>query len=356
MSIYFIFFMIRYLSICLDASLEQFLGNGDSVSYFGLIKLINSDCLIHFGLIVQKIKKCIISKQELHACVYLNSFIQMHLDFSKKEFISYTKNGFVDYLLKMITLDAFFDFLFQISCCICRFFQELEMKNEMNLVLKHLIESLKEEDSVHQENSKINEVLETLDQISELDQHVIDIDFKIFLELILEKHENYIFEYASFLVSNRNVHEECLDLIPIAFEKMFEILSTDDEIEMISNPFLYLEDILEMIQFDFLPWISKAIKSCANRIMNSTSEEIDSVFKFLIRLIELFGDECEIYISKYKVVPLTIQIINFNTDSIENGFQTRFLVAMSFHRFKLLEMYIPSILKESNKLLNIDRM
>jgi hypothetical protein len=347
--------MIRFLSICLDASLEQFLGNGDSVCYFGLIKLINTDCLIHFGLIVQKIKECIISKQELHACIYLNSFIQMHLDLSKKAFISYTKNGFVDYLLKMIKLDAFFDFLFQISCCICRCFQELEMKNEMNLVLKHLIESLEEEDS-DQEYSKINEVLETLGQISELDQHVIDIDFKYFLELIVEKHENYIFEYASFLVSNRNVHEECLDLIPIAFEKMFETLSTDDEIEKITYPFLYLADILEMIQFDFHPWISKAIKSCVNRIMNCTSEEIDSVFKFLLRLIELFGDECEIYISKYKVVPLTIQIINFDADSIENGFQTKFLVAMSFYRFKLLEMYIPSILKESNRLLNIDRM
>jgi hypothetical protein len=354
--------MFRFLSICLDASLEQFLGNGDSIDYFPLIYLIANHSIIHVELIFQKLKDCMISKQELHACVILNSLTEMHSNLSKEEFIEYTRNGFVDYILKVIKLDSLKSLrLILIFGSICLFLPELGMTKEMNLILQEMIDSLKEEDpNIDESESNIYQIFEYIDQISELN-YKIEIKFKDFLEFILERHEHHIFNFAKLLVFYRLVDEECKDLFPKVFEKMFEILSDDVKVKKMNNPYQNLGCIVELMQFDFHPHISQTIKSSVVHIRNNTNGTSSGAFIFLIRLIEVFGEEIEIYISKYNLVPLTIQIMS-NIDMGNNLFNdeiyypTRFLFSMAFYRFKLLEMHIPSILKVSNKLKSKDKM
>jgi hypothetical protein len=346
--------LIRFLSICLDASLEQFLGNGDLINYSKLIKTISID--LPFDLVFQKLKDSIISKQELHACVILNAFFQMDSTLSKEEFISHTEKGFVDYLLKMIKLDPI-PSLIQISCDICLFLFEFGKTKEMNLILQEMIDSLKEEDPNIDEDSNINIIFEYLTIISDLNAK-IEINFKEFLEFILDRHEYYLFHYTRLLVIYRFAHEE---LIPIVFEILLEILSVEDMLGEINEPYQNLAAILGMIRYDFRPYIAKTIKLSVIYIKKIKNEEVNGVFMFLHKLVEVFGEECEIYISKYNLVPMTIEIMsaNYARNRIfqeELAFPIRFLVIISFNRFKLFENFIPSILKESNKLQSMDRM
>jgi hypothetical protein len=281
----------------------------------------------------------------------------MHSTLSKEEFISYTEKGFVDYLLKMIKLDPIHS-LIQISCDICLFLLEIGMTKEMNLILQEMIDSLKEEDpNIDDEDSNINIIFECLTIISDLNAK-IEINFKEFLEFILDRHEYYLFHYARLLVIYRFAHEE---LIPIVFEIIFEILSVEDMLEEINEPYQNLAAILEMIRYDFRPYIAKTIKLSVIYIRKIKNEEVNGVFMFLHKLVKVFGEECEIYISKYNLVPMTIEVMsaNYARNKIfleELNFSIRFLVIISFNRFKLLENFIPSILKESNKLQSMDRM
>jgi hypothetical protein len=354
--------MFRFLSICLDASIEQFLANGDSIDYFPLIFLIANHSIFYVELIFQKLKDCMISKQELHACVILNSLTEMHSNLSKEEFVEYTRNGFVDYILKVIKLDSLKSLrLIFIFGSICFFLPELGMTKEMNLILQEMIDSLKEEDpNIDEFESNINQIFDFIAQISELN-YKIEINFKDFLEFILERHEHHFFNFAKLLVFYRFVDEECKELFPKVFKKMFEILSDDVKVKEMNNLYQNLGDIVELMQFDFYPYISQTIKSSVFHIRNNTNGTSSGAFLFLIRLVEVFGEETEIFISKYNLVPLTIQImskINMGNNLFKDEiyYPTRFLLSMGFYRFKLLEMHILSILKVSNKLNSKDKM
>jgi hypothetical protein len=72
--------------------------------------------------------------------------------------------------------------------------------------------------------------------------------------------------------------------------------------------------------------IAETIKICLGKFQDLFVESEDDenydldVFTILKTLISVFREECEIYISKYKIVPLMIQFINLEVDDVRIHF------------------------------------
>jgi uncharacterized Tic20 family protein len=350
---------LRILSICLDASVDQFLGNGDSIDYSQIIELMNMDPIFHEEFFAEKVMDCLISKKELTGCIILNCFLNqqnLHSHLLREEFISNTEKGIIDYLLKMMKLVSNQNQLFPICCIIFKDLLSLGREDEMNLVLNEIIESLKNEDSnLNSDDSNILTFMNTLNLITEIDSE-IRLDLKHFLEFIINRHENYLFHFASVLVFYNSFNDD----LPILIEKLMEIISSD-KVEDMNEPFSFFENIVRMIKKDFSPWVSKAFKSSVTYLNNhSISYSMMSVISFLNALVETFGEECEIYITKYNLIPLIIQIIHIYSKSSFDlsllSIPFRFLTDLSFFKMKSLITHVPSILKELKSIQRSEKM
>jgi hypothetical protein len=254
---------------------------------------------------VKEVKKYILSKQELNGCIILNfSLTRGGSKFSKEEFISHTEKGIVDYLVKMLKLDPHYGLLLEFSSLMCVSFSELGMKDEMNLILNEIIESLLVEVDYEEKNLSI--FLISLTQISKSNLGV-DVDFKNLLDFIFTNHVHYLYHYASILVNYQRYDQE---LINNLMEKLFVIIPTNinQNSEMV-DPDSFLAEIVRLLKYDFKPWLKDTFKLC---ISYPNFFVPYKMFNVLNSLVEIFGEECEIYISKYNVVPLAIQTIRSN--------------------------------------------
>jgi hypothetical protein len=242
-------------------------------------------------------------------------------------FEEYVKEGIVESLLhfcesddldlKELSLKTIIEFTAQLK--------ELEMFAEMTKILKEFMNFIRLApfELVRSEYFCIFFNTIMFFRFTDVDFGVLD--FEKLFELNINDSSLKI-EYASVLIIFQiGVDQE---LIKKLIDKLIRILNSDQVKKMLS-PFLYFEEIVEFMKLDFKPWMPETIKLAVIGITDFliwpenhwTVDNEWEIFTLLKTLIAVFREDCEIYVSKYKIVSLMINFMTQRTGDVKISFE-----------------------------------
>jgi hypothetical protein len=324
------------------------------------------------GLIIFEVKKLIKSKNESMVCNILNDSIEIQ-EFTTEYFKLLVDEGIIDYLLSLFELKSN-ELNTMILCIISKSmpnFVHFEMVDVINLFLKEFSEFFKKNPS----NQKIYLMMFGIYNLSPQKENLVskklEVDSKLInvedlLEFIL-KYPNPTFHmFANMLIGFQKDFKS--DILKRVIDEVLDSINLNPNI----NCYFYVKWIVEKLKYDFKPWLGKTMKICANRLEDllleddlELSESIDfDVFHLLNTLIDNFGEECELYISKYKIIEVLdkcmfldpdVKLFDlFYKDFIKQKkceFSISTLLLLGYYKSKSLELYIPSFIKNYNQLI-----
>jgi hypothetical protein len=242
-------------------------------------------------------------------------------------FEEYVKEGIVESLLhfcesddldlKELSLKTIIEFTPQLK--------ELEMFAEMTKILKEFMNFIRLApfELVRSEYFCIFFTTLKLFRFTDVDFGVLD--FEKLFELNINDSSPEI-EYANVLIECQiGVDQE---LIKKLIDKLIGILNSDQMKEM-SSPYLHFEEIVKFMKLDFKPWMPETIKLAVIRITDFliwpedywTVDEELKIFTLLNTFIAVFWEDCEIYISKYKIVSLMINFMTQRNEDVRISFE-----------------------------------
>jgi hypothetical protein len=271
------------------------------------------------GLIISEVKKLIKFKNESMVCNILDNSIEIQ-EFTAEYFKLLVDEGIIDYLSSLFELKSN-ELNAMIMCIFSKSmpkFVHFEMVDVINLFLKEFSEFLKKNPS----NQKIYFMMFGIYNLSSQKENLVskklEVDFKLInvkdlLEFIL-KYPNPTFHmFANMLIGFQKDFES--DILKRVVDEVL------DSINMNPNNYFYVEWIVKKLKYDFKPWLGETIKICVNRLENLLEDDLIDfelvdfdVFHLLNTLIEYFGEECELYISKYNIIEVLDKCIFKNPE------------------------------------------
>jgi hypothetical protein len=155
-----------------------------------------------------------------------------------------------------------------------------------------------------------------------------EIDFNELIEFMIENVDASFFHFSATFIRFGKIDSNLVKFL----DKSLEILNNEGGQWKIffNSPNSFFSEIVRHLKFNFKPWINETIKLCLkglNEILEDPEECNLEVFTLLASVISTFQGECEIYISKYKIVRLMVQflcrfvkkILNFNQKELSQG-------------------------------------
>jgi hypothetical protein len=292
--------------------------------YYDLI-----ESLIHFypkrslELIISEVKEAILSKDYERGCIILKK----SREFRKYSLIAleeYVKEGIIDFLFNMFAIEDLRDITFEIFAFLAKDLKKLEMFEELKTILKEFMKSIRLSPSL----VPMKFLGVTLIEITETKpfMELSDIDFNEIFNFISKSDDSLLFQVSSqFLQLPIEFNRQLLDIV---FDQLFVILNSDQLWNM-HYPFLFFENIINSMKLEFKPWMPQTIKLVVlriNELLNVDSDINDDelrAFTILNTLITLFKEDCEIYVSKYKVVESMLIFIDqkFHIKGVRDYFE-----------------------------------
>jgi hypothetical protein len=106
-------------------------------------------------------------------------------------------------------------------------------------------------------------------------------------------------------------HFKDIEVVSITVEQIFEMMKSEDD----SINYNSLRFIFQNMKLDARPWFLKTLEHCLGSIktvleeINDVSDEyVKSILKLLLSIIQIFGEEVEPFISKYKLIQTLVSI------------------------------------------------
>jgi hypothetical protein len=294
-----------------------------------ILKLISK--IMHYfpkysmDYIVSTVKKFFSTESYYCSCVILHQAINYYsVSFELVSRLS--EEGIIDQLLKIFEMGDFLstNLIFEFFSVICICLAELKREDVIKIVLNENLKYIRMNDRNIYTKS-IYSLISTIVRLFDDNQNVdlSPIDFEELFELILQNEDSFFLYYSGILIeTHQNLKQMDKNLIKRVVNRSIEILKSNQVSEM-KNPYSSFETFVKFLKYDFRPWMVESIKICVVKLQDLLSEpeetdEIDEmeVFTILKTLIALFREDCEIYISKYKIVPMMIQFLNLEVDEV----------------------------------------
>jgi hypothetical protein len=259
---------------------------------------------------ISQAKNNLKSMKYLEFCKILSHFL--HFQIEVEEFQNYIDQGIFQSLLdlfKLNTLELNIEIL-KIASNVSNLLKELGMIDVLNLIFCEFMKIVRNSNS-NATYSVINSFLLTLKRTSHLvPLNLEEINFTEWFEFILSNQNDSFLNYASRLLQfQRNVDQKLIDQV---ISKSFVILNSGTD----SDSFSHFEEIMMFMKYEFRPWLTEMFKAIVKKLgkinKNSISKNGVKLFSLLRTLIELFNEECEIYISRYKIIDLLIPLMKIN--------------------------------------------
>jgi hypothetical protein len=305
-------------------------------------------------LIVSEVKKAFELNNIERGSIFLNRSLRFgeNLKDAVKE---YQKEGILNHLFNLFKLEDIVRekyIALQIFSSISSGLMELNMLEELKNILKEFMNFIRSNPYFF-ECGALNLLCFTISNISNSKNKLdlSDIDFEELFEILMGDTNRYYFENAYILLTYQTgVNKE---LIHKVIDALIEILDSHWANSM-KYPLMYFTKIVKLMKLDFKPWMPEIIKFSVERItelLDKPNPEVDEieVFNLLSNMIAVFRDDCEIYISKFKFVPLLLRFLTPNHEGvnqiIDKKYSIRILIYLSFYKSKSLEGKIDIIIK-----------
>jgi hypothetical protein len=306
-------------------------------------------------LIISELKLSFKKENYFRSCLILLMFsdqeIIQNLDIQR-----FIDEGILEFLLNLYESEIFpFKYLiFQFLSRIKETLMSLVKVDELKIILRASVKYSKSHPAC------LMLIIEIIEFISNENEHFHDIDFTHLFELNLENYDPFFFHNASVLIQNQQGVDP--NFIKKTIEKSLNLLSSNHEVD-----FRYkneIEKILIFMKNEYKPFMSETIKICAirlNECLNEPEKQMPHYLAVLKYLVQYFRDECELYISKYKLVDLVIQIMKKfrRDDSFEKEIRRnsiRFLVVISSYKSESLKKQLDKILSQKILLYGVETM
>jgi hypothetical protein len=252
-------------------------------------------------LIISEVTKAFEKENFLSGCIIINAY------YFKDLLEEYVENGTIDFLFQLLELESV-----QLNYNIFNFFVDaadelLSFKGEFKFFLANLIKFIQKCPKKFTMEfiemlTRIMRDINPSDEFFDFDE--LDIEF--ILEAILENEDNSFFSNSSILIRNQKQLDlsECIVRV---IDKFLEKLNSFSNISPFSDDiFSDLNHIISTMKYNFRAWIHKTFKQCVVQLRKEFKYHCLEIMK---NLIVIFGEECEVYISKYKVIDLLAEIL-----------------------------------------------
>jgi hypothetical protein len=273
---------------------------------FQLTNLIIKTYQSSFDLLISEVKTLISDEYELMVCNLLYS-IELQ-DFSLKQVKILFDEGIIDYLLSLFKIESN-ELNSLILIILSKLISQLVHFRKfdlINLFLKEFMIFFRINYDSQEGSEDIYSIMHGLFELAseklkldskkklKIDFHLVNVEQ--LLEFIL-KYPNSSFHYvAFFLFIFQNNFES--DILKRVIDKSIETINFYPEVNCIS----FVEKIVIFLKNKFRPWLHETIRVCAIHLGEET--KLEQFFGLLRTLIEIFGEDCELYLSKYKVIGL----------------------------------------------------
>jgi hypothetical protein len=287
-------------------------------------------------LIVSEVKKAFLSEEYQRGCVFLNhsrEFVQENLLVAVQEYI---KEGFINQLLNLFNEVKKFNgnemnlknLVLEIFTTISSEMMEMGMVDEVELIFKEYMKFIRS-NPISNAIRSLNNFIYFINKVSnskfKQKPNFSEDDFGELIEFLLKNYNRWFFLQSSLLLENNaGVHKELTGRL---IDKLIGILASVESESMMS-PFFHFADIVKFMKLDFKPWMSETIKLTMVRITDVCHvpesgwiEDDLEAFLLLKSLIAVFREDCEIYISKYKIVSLMINFMTQRNGDVRISFE-----------------------------------
>jgi hypothetical protein len=258
-------------------------------------------------LIVSQVQEAFSSSQNKKGCIVV--LITFHFNrYSETAVKRYFDEGIIECLLDILKSDSteinLKLYIFYIFSKFTKELTKLNLVNVVNCVLKQSMKIMNENPSKTRViNQTMSHIAYILEGVNPNNVNLSEKDFeKLFNIAFLNINMgDYLHCISTFLNFCYRVDKRIMDKA---------IINLDH-----SGYFLRFEKIVKSLKFDFKPWLGETIKICIREISEEFEllEDLESndleFFHLFITLIILFGERCEMYISKYNVVDLMITFL-----------------------------------------------
>jgi hypothetical protein len=269
------------------------------------------------GLIIFEVKKLIKSKNESMVCNILDNSIEIQ-EFTAEYFKLLVDEGIIDYLLSLFELKSN-ELNSMILCIFSKSmpnFVHFEMVDVINLFLKEFSKFFKKNPL----NQKIYLMMFGIYNLSAHKENFVSKKLEVDFKLINVK------DLLKFILNFPNPTFHMFANMLIGFQKDFKsdilkrvIDEVLNSINMNPNNYFHVEWIVKKLKYDFKPWLGETMKICVKRLEDLLEDDLVDfelvdfdVFHLLNTLIEYFGEECELYISKYNIIEVLDKCIFMN--------------------------------------------
>jgi hypothetical protein len=236
----------------------------------------------------------------------------LHFQIEVEEFQNYVDQGIFQSLLGLFKLNALElnILVLEIASNVSNLLKEMGMIDVLNLIFCEFMKIVRNSNS-NATYSVINSFLLTLKRTSQgVPLNLEEINFTEWFEFILSNQNNSFLNYASRLLQfQRNVDQKLIDQV---ISKSFVILNSGTD----SDSFSHFEEIMMFMKYEFRPWLTEMFKAIVKKLgkinKNSISKNDVKLFSLLRILIGFFKEECEIYISRYRIIDLLILFLKIS--------------------------------------------
>jgi hypothetical protein len=318
------------LSECIQESM-----NKPEDDYSTLIrKIMKSFPKSSIDFIVTSVKESFLAEKYLDGCIILH--LTNNFESESLEAVSrFVEEGIIDQLLKIFENENIniTYILFEFFSVICIFLIELKREQVVQIVLNKFMKVIRMINYPNFSSNSMFNIIFTITKLSNFNQKVdlSQLDFRELLEFVLNNEDSSFLLFTSSLINcNQNPDQIDKNLIKRVVDRSIEIINSD-QVGRLPNPYSHFKIFVKFLKYDFRPWMVESIKICFEKLQDLLVEPDESdnthdldVFTILKMLIALFREDCEIYISKYKIVPLMIQFVNLEVDEVRFHFEIQF--------------------------------
>jgi hypothetical protein len=267
-------------------------------------------------LIISEVKKYFSSDQIMRGClIVLNTydFFKWYAESVVKRFF---ENGIIESLMKILNSE-FTDLrlkltILKIFSMLSKEIMKLNLLNELNCILKESMKILNSWTEKDETTTHISFTHYFIEIISNLNSNVdiSEINFEKLFNLLLNFGAGFLRSLCLLIHFRKGVDQILIHKVMDKAFKFFEI-SCDAP---------HFEKIIKSLKFEFKPWLGETFKLCINKMNENTDFDDESdyseFFTMLNTLIEIFKKDCEVYISKYKLVDLMINYLKLDIDKL----------------------------------------